>query len=110
MPEPLGGPLFRFNLTGNRQKIGTDDPRLEDLVADNLDFHEMTESESLLFGRDFGVVTDIETGPNGNLYVVSISNGAVYEIFSTKENPPKTKPPKPRFTRGVPRAKQGPVD
>ena len=40
----------------------------------------MTESESLLIGRDFGVVTDIETGPNGNVFVVSLSKGAVYEI------------------------------
>jgi hypothetical protein len=31
-------------------------------------------------GRDFGVVTDIETGPNGNLFVVSLTRGAVYEI------------------------------
>ena len=28
-----------------------------------------------------GVVTDIETGPNGNLFVVGLSNGTVYEIF-----------------------------
>ena len=45
-------------------------------MADNLAKHEITESESLLIGRDFGVVTDIETGPNGNLYVVSLSNGS----------------------------------
>ena len=38
VPEPLGGPLFRFNLTGNRRKIAFDDPRLEDRVADNLTF------------------------------------------------------------------------
>ena len=81
VPEPLGGPLFHFNLTGNRQKIGVDDPNLEDRVADNLDFHDLTESESLLIGRDFGVVTDIKTGPNGNLYVVSLDQGTVYEIF-----------------------------
>ena len=31
--------------------------------------------------KDFGIVTDIKTGPNGNLFVVSLSNGAVYEIF-----------------------------
>ena len=42
---------------------------------------DITESETLLFGRDFGVGTDIETGPNGNLFVVSLSNGAIYEIF-----------------------------
>ena len=76
-----GGYLFHFNLTGNRNKIGVDDPRLEDRVADNLAKHEITESESLLIGQDFGVVTDIKTGPNGNLFVVSLSNGAIYEIF-----------------------------
>ena len=76
-----GGYLFHFNLTGNRNKIAVDDPRLADRVADNLAKHEITESESLLIGRNFGVVTDIETGPNGNLFVVSLSQGTVYEIF-----------------------------
>jgi hypothetical protein len=36
---------------------------------------ELTESESLLFGSGFGVGTDIETGLNGNLLVVSLSHG-----------------------------------
>jgi glucose/arabinose dehydrogenase len=86
-----GGFLWHFNLTGNRQKIAVDDPRLEDRVADNQDKpsptdpeanrRAMIESESLLFGRNFGVSTDIKTGPNGNLFVVSLSNGAIYEIF-----------------------------
>ena len=78
--DTLGGPLFRFNLTGNRSKVGVDDPRLNDRVADNLTFHDMTESETLVFGPDFGIVTDIETGPNGNLFVVSLDQGAIYEI------------------------------
>lgn len=77
----LGGQLFHFNLTGNRRKIGVDDPRLEDRVADNAAKFDITESESLLFGTDFGIGTDIKTGPNGNLYVVSLSNGSIYEIF-----------------------------
>ena len=80
-PLTEGGYLFHFNLTGNRRKIAVDDPRLEDRVADNLAKHDITESESLLIGRDFGVTTDIETGPNGNLFVVSLTRGAVYEIF-----------------------------
>jgi glucose/arabinose dehydrogenase len=71
--DTLGGPLFHFNLTGNRRKIAVDDPRLEDGVADNLTFHDITESESLLIGTDFGIVTDIETGPDGHLFVVSLS-------------------------------------
>jgi aldose sugar dehydrogenase len=78
--DTFGGPLFHFNLTGNRRNVAVDDPRLEDRVADNVTFHDITESESLLIGKDFGIVTDIETGPNGNLFVVSLSNGAIYEI------------------------------
>lgn len=61
-----------------------DDPRLEDRVADNTDKFDVTESEELVFGRDFGVGTDVHTGPNGNLYVVSLSNGAVYEAYRAK--------------------------
>ncbi|HZJ22457.1 MAG TPA: PQQ-dependent sugar dehydrogenase [Anaerolineales bacterium] len=80
-PALEGGYLFHFNLTGNRNKIAVDDPRLADRVADNLAKHEITESESLLIGRNFGAVTDIETGPNGNLFVVSLTQGTIYEIF-----------------------------
>lgn len=58
-----------------------DDPRLRDLVADNGDKFDITESESLLFGTGFGIGTDIQTGPNGNLFVVSLSAGAIYEIY-----------------------------
>jgi aldose sugar dehydrogenase len=80
-PNLAGGYLFHFDLTGNRRKVASSDPRLNDRVADNRDKHEITESESLLIGRDFGVVTDIETGPNGNVFVVSLTGGAIYEIF-----------------------------
>ena len=41
----------------------------------------MTESQSLLFGRNFGVGTDVQTGPDGDLYVVSLTHSAVYEVF-----------------------------
>ena len=81
IPALEGGYLFHFNLTGNRQMIAVDDPRLEDRVADNEGKHEITESESLLIGRNFGSGTDIETGPNGNVFVVSLTHGAVFEIF-----------------------------
>lgn len=81
-PNLEGGYLFRFNLTEDRRNIAVNDPRLADLVADNNAKFDITESEELLIGRNFGVGTDIQTGPNGNLYVVSLTNGAVYEIFS----------------------------
>lgn len=78
----LNGYLFRFKLTADRQHFSFTDPRLADRVADNVDKFDVTESESLVIGRDFGITTDIQTGPNGNLFVVSLSNGAVYEIKS----------------------------
>jgi aldose sugar dehydrogenase len=75
-----GGFLFRFKLTPDRLHFAFTDARLNDLVADNLDEFDITESESLLIGRDFGITTDIETGPNGDLFVVSNTNSAVYEV------------------------------
>ena len=79
--QVVSGHLFRMKLASNRKQFRFTDERLDDKVADNLDKHDLTESESLLFGRDFGIGTDLRTGPNGNLFVVSLSNGAVYEIF-----------------------------
>ena len=76
-----GGYLFRLTLSENRRRIDVSDDRLKDKVADNLNKFDITESETLLFGRNFGVGTDIQTGPNGNLFVVSLSDGAIYEIF-----------------------------
>jgi glucose/arabinose dehydrogenase len=77
----LGGYLFRFHLGADRKSLATTDPRLADGVADNLDKFDVTESESLVVGRDFGITTDIQTAPDGTLYVVSLSNGAVYQVF-----------------------------
>jgi len=84
IPDLAGGYLFHFGIANNRTKIAVQDPRLQDNVADNLDKNDITESESLLFGSNFGISTDIQTAPNGNLFVVSLSNGAVYEIFSSR--------------------------
>jgi aldose sugar dehydrogenase len=75
-----GGHIFRIELERNRRDVDVDDPRLEDKVADNLHKWELTESESLLFGRNFGTATDIATGPDDDLYVVSTSLGSVFEI------------------------------
>jgi hypothetical protein len=76
----LNGYLFRFKLNSDRQHFSLPDPKLADRVADNSDKFDIAESESLVVGRDFGVATDIQTAPNGNVFVVSLSNGAVYQI------------------------------
>src|SRR5205814_8954527 len=73
--------LYRVNLTADRTNIAVDDPRLADRVADNVCKFDITESETPRFGRNFGIVTNVLTGPNGNLFVVSLSNGLIYEIY-----------------------------
>ena len=76
-----GGSLYRLRLSSSRLSVNTSaDPRLADKVADNLNKFEPTESETLLIGRGFGVTPSIEQGPDGNLYVVSITDGVVYRI------------------------------
>jgi glucose/arabinose dehydrogenase len=75
-----GGNLFRLRISDNRKKIEVDDKRLKDRVADNLGKYEITESESLLFGENFGVTPDVRESPDGTLYVVSNTQGTVYEI------------------------------
>ena len=82
-PATSGGHIFRFDLTKNRQRLAWSDPVLADIVADNAAKHSIVESESLLFGTGFGVSTDIQTGPGGGLFVVSVSSGSIYEIHRT---------------------------
>ncbi|HEV7747049.1 MAG TPA: PQQ-dependent sugar dehydrogenase [Pyrinomonadaceae bacterium] len=76
----LNGYLFQFKFTPDRKHFKFTDSLLADRVADTVDKFDLTESETLLAGRDFGVATDIQTGPNGNVFVVSLLNGAIYEI------------------------------
>jgi len=78
---------MRFELSGNRRRLQFADQRLADGVADNPGKFDATESESLRFGTGFGVGTDIQTGPNGNLFVVSLSNGSIYAITRVHSSP-----------------------
>ncbi len=53
---------------------------LEDGVDDNSAKGDLGESADYVAGTGFGIVTDIEQGPDGRLWVVSLSNGSVYAI------------------------------
>jgi aldose sugar dehydrogenase len=48
---------------------------LDDRVVDNDD-----ELSSILFGEGFAGITDIKTGPDGFLYVLSFDDGTIYRI------------------------------
>ena len=64
------GHLYRFRLNGGRNTFQFDDTRLKDNVADHLAIDDFTtEGEEILFGTNFGIVTDIQMGADGNLYL-----------------------------------------
>ena len=64
--------LLRLNATRTGFLLPGD---LTDLVADN-----SSEASLLAFGQGFGVVTDLQIGLDGALYVTSLSAGTVYRI------------------------------
>lgn len=74
------GYLMRFKFNAERNAFAFDDPALNDKVADNAAKFDPAESTSLIVGENFGVGTDIQTSPDGRVFVVSLSDGAVYEI------------------------------
>jgi hypothetical protein len=75
-----GGYLFEFKFDQTRMHFAFDDPAIKGNVDENDYKFDEGQSTSLIAGRNFGIVTDIMTGPDGALYVVSNTKGAVYVI------------------------------
>ena len=75
-----GGSIYRMRLNRNRKKLDVSDPALAEGVVDNTVKFGAEESESIIVGEGFGTTPDIRQGPDGNLYVVSITDGAIYMI------------------------------
>ena len=75
-----GGSIYRVRLSQGRKKVDVTDPALADRVVDNLTKWDPTETESIVIGTGFGTTPDIRQRPDGNLYVVSITDGAIYKI------------------------------
>jgi glucose/arabinose dehydrogenase len=74
------GQIYRFRPNAARDGLSFTSPALQDLVADNGTSQCSAEMNEIIFGGGFGVITDIENGPDGSLYVVSLSHGAIYRI------------------------------
>ena len=74
------GNLYFFEVNEDRTGITFQDPRLFDRVADPVKEGEDSEVSSLILGERFGRITDIETGPDGLLYVLTYEDGKIYRI------------------------------
>ncbi|MDQ4066367.1 MAG: PQQ-dependent sugar dehydrogenase, partial [Thermoproteota archaeon] len=74
------GNLYFFEVNRDRTGIKFQDPRLFDLVADPVKEGDDSELSSLILGEGFRRITDIETGPDGLLYILTYEDGKIYRI------------------------------
>ena len=79
------GNLYFFEVNASWTGISFDPATqsgLEDLIVDGED-----ELNEIVLGTGFGGITDIETGPDGFLYILTFDeesdgNGQIYRIYS----------------------------
>ena len=80
------GNIYFLKLNKERNGFDFQSEHLKDLMV-NIDpentygnFHE--SMSEIMFGANFGIITDLKFGPDGSLYVVSLMEGTIYRIYS----------------------------
>src|SRR5215218_3841982 len=74
--DVVTGRIYHFDLNEDRTELVLEGP-LADKVAETRD----TGIEDIVFAEGFGGITDLEVGPDGYLYVVSLGHGSIYRIL-----------------------------
>src|ERR671913_565598 len=72
------GTIYHFDLEEDRKSLSLQGD-LADLILNRKD-----DVSKIVFGKNFGIITDLEVGPDGYLYVLSevkeIDQGSIYRI------------------------------
>jgi aldose sugar dehydrogenase len=77
------GQLYKFSLNEQRTNFVFNSEHLQDFVVNivGTDEEKIVEPiDEILFGEGFGCLTDVEFGPDGNLYLVSHTDNSIYLI------------------------------
>lgn len=69
------GKILNFALNDSRNGLNLDGALSDRMV------NIPNETDSALFGRGFGGISDIKVGPDGYLYIVERNTGTVTRIF-----------------------------
>jgi aldose sugar dehydrogenase len=77
------GRIYHFDLNEDRTELVLEGPLADKII----DTPTIEEFSNIIFGEDFGGITDLEIGPDGYLYVVSIGQGAIYRIVQMNIGP-----------------------
>jgi aldose sugar dehydrogenase len=64
------GNLYFFKVNDQRDGL-----EIQDAVIDSEE-----ELNNYILGTEFGSITDIQTGPDGDIYIVSLESGSIYKI------------------------------
>jgi glucose/arabinose dehydrogenase len=70
----FNGNLYHFDVTNDREGLALEGD-LSDKIAD-----EYEEASSIIFGKGFGVISDITVGPDGYMFIVSNTRGEIFRI------------------------------
>ncbi len=70
------GRIYHFDLTQDRKDLILP----KELSSRVIETPSSAGVNSIVFGQGFGGITDMEVGPDGNLYIVSIGLGSIYQI------------------------------
>jgi glucose/arabinose dehydrogenase len=77
------GIIYHFSLTEDRKSLSL----MGDLA--DLVYNKKDNASQIIFGHNFGIVTDLEVGPDGYLYVVSgnrgTDDGTIYRIVPNRK-------------------------
>jgi aldose sugar dehydrogenase len=77
------GRIYHFDLNEDRTELVLEGPLTDKII----DTSSIEEFSNIIFGEGFGGITDLEVGPDGYLYVVSIGQGAIYRIVQMTTGP-----------------------
>ncbi len=72
--DVLYGNIYDFKLDQNRTGLLLSGPLAGEVA------HTTSELAGVIFGKGFGLTTDIQVGPDGYLYVLSYTGGSIYKI------------------------------
>jgi glucose/arabinose dehydrogenase len=77
----LDGNLYHFELNQDRNNLSL--PQEIEVNLKVLKTWNSTGYKDILFGSGFGGISNLNVGPDGYLYVVSVENGKIYRIVPT---------------------------
>jgi aldose sugar dehydrogenase len=82
------GNIYRFDLNEDRTQLILAG-ELEDKIAETRE----TGTEDIVFGEGFAGISDLEVGPDGYLYVVSLGQGKIFRIVPAGNDAPTLSSP-----------------